>query len=284
MSDPESDVIYLSYSGWTMYDICPQQYKWKYIDGLPAETDVRTSLFGKAFGRVFELFYEREMWRKPDPVKEAMGVVFESIKYAFEDNKFVPDRNLDVDFCRQLREDIIKYIPHGINIIRKYKLLSESTRTELKLDATYKSDKYDFSIRMGGRADFVHGMREPYILDGKGGSKANINNFQLIWYATQYYLKYHVAPARLGYIFWKYEDEPLVWVDYAEHDIRHCVKQVYQHAKSIRLKVFQPKPSNNCKLCGYKKTCKEGKNYLASMPIEKGRVNITNSIFQIDDV
>lgn len=285
--DQDCEVIYLSYSGWSTYNTCPLQYKFKYVDNFPSLSDPRSSLFGKAFGRVFELFYAQEIWKHSDPVSELKKVVFDSIKYAFEDNKFVPDRNNDEDisFCKKLKLEIDNLIPHAINIIRKYKLLSETTKVEFKLDTTYKSNKHDFAVKMGGRADFIHGIHNPWIMDGKCGSKECIDNFQLIWYATQHYLRFHVAPARLGYIFWKYIDDPIMWVDYEEHDIKYCVKQVYQHANSIKLKMFDPKPSPSCRLCGYKDRCEKGRDFIKSMPVDsKTRVSTTESIFQIDDM
>lgn len=278
---------YLSYSGWSMYETCPLQYKRRYIDLDRGVHDPRSSLFGKSIGRVFEYFYDRQMWKMHDPVSEALSVIKESIVYAFEDNKYFPDRNNvdDVLFCKNLKDELIQWIPNGVEIIRKHKLLSEHTKTELNLDTIYKSDKYDFPVKMGGRADFVHGMKEPWILDGKGGSKEWVDSSQLIWYATQHYLKFHVAPVRLGYIFWKYVDEPITWIDYDSSDIRYCVKQVYQAANNIRLKMFDPKPSSKCKICSYKTSCEVGKNYIDSMlSSSKPTVNSSESILQIDDL
>lgn len=280
----EYDIHYLSYSGWKCYNDCPLQYLKKYIEEVPFDSDPRGSFFGTAIGKCFELFYVREYWKRSDMVDATLSTVRESLLYTLEKNKFVPDRETDRDLIKDIKQNLIECIPIGIDIIRKHKLLSEYTKCEFKLDITYKSNSHDFAIRMGGKPDFIHGMKTPWIIDGKGGSKEYVDNFQLIWYATQHFLKFRVAPERIGFIFWKHPDDPMVWVDYEEHDIRYCVKQVYSTVSNIRLKMFVPKVSKKCSYCPYSSQCPEGKEYIESIDIDnKSRVDIDGSILQISD-
>ena len=101
-------------------------------------------------------------------------------------------------------------------------------------------------------------------------------------YSTQHYLKFHVAPTRLAFIFWRSPDEFITWVDYDEHQIRRCVSQTYEAAKKIRLKMFNPKPSKKCSYCPYKGICKSGQDYLSSMVVEKPRA--VSDILFLDDI
>lgn len=281
----QPDVQYLSYSGWKTYQRCPLEYKFNYIDNLPYTSDPRESLFGSTIGKVFEWFYDRDLWKLPDPTAAALATTREALLAVLAKESFVPDDGADMELLREIERNLAHYVPLGIENIRKYKLLSESTRTEFKLHITYKSNAHDFAIRMGGYADFIHGMKQPWILDGKSGSKSNVDTYQLIWYATQYYLRFHIAPVRLGFIFWLSPEEPLQWVDYEEHDIRHCVKQTYQAAQSIRLKMFDAKPSKRCKYCKYLSACEKGRTHIEAMDVEaKVRINPDESILQLDDL
>lgn len=280
----ECEVQYLSYSGWKTYNDCPLQYKWKYEDKIPVERDPRESLFGSAIGKCFEWFYERNYWQSPDPTSLTLDTIKESLIYTLKHEGFVSRGEEDRKLIQSIKNDMTEYIPYGVDNIRKHKLLSENTRVEFKLDTIYKSNKHDFAVKMGGRADFIHGMKTPWIIDGKGGSKENVDTFQLIWYATQHFLKFHVAPDRIGFLFWKSPSEPLQWVDYEEHDIRYCVKKTYETANNIRLKMFEPKTSKKCSFCPYQSNCEVGKEFVKSMDFGgKSRIDTQNSVLQIDD-
>lgn len=283
-STPE--IQYLSYSGYKCYIHCPLDYWHRYVNNTPYNIDPRESLFGSIIGKVFEWFYDRNMWQTADPTSAALSVQKEAILTIFAEDQFVPDPDgKDDELLRKIQRNLAYYVPLGVENIRKHKLLSTSTRTEVKLHITYKSNIHDFAIRMGGYADFIHGMEHPWIIDGKAGSKENVDNFQLIWYATQFYLRYHKAPERLGFLFWMSPDDPLQWVDYEEHDIRYCVKETYRVAQSIRLKMFDPKPSKKCPYCPFLGQCNSGSEYLEAMKMEsKVRINTEESIFQMDDV
>jgi hypothetical protein len=290
MDDPEY-FQYLSYSGLTIYEQCPLYYKLRYVDRntVDRHTDPVGSFFGTAIGKVFEWFYEREMWKYPDVVDRALSTIRDAIVYTLEKAKTTDDFDAlsatpdQKDQIRSLKKEMAEYIPKGVENIRKHKLLSEDTRTEFKLDVLYKHPSWEFPVKFGGRADFIHGIRTPHIIDGKAGAKENVDNFQLIWYATQHFLKFHMAPTRLGFVFWRSPDAFLTWVDYDEHQIRQCVQRTYSVARNIRLNMFDPKPSKKCTYCAYKGICPTGQEYIAAMPNES-KARVGYSILQIDDI
>jgi hypothetical protein len=65
-------------------------------------------------------------------------------------------------------------------------------------------------MRLGGRADFIHGPKPLWIVDGKGSvhREKYVDSEQLIWYALLHYIKHHVAPDRLGFLHYRFPDDP----------------------------------------------------------------------------
>lgn len=275
--------MYLSYSGRKSYKTCPKQYEHRYVLKTVAVDDPRSSLFGSIIGKLFEWFYEKKFWAAPDPTKACLDAVEDAIDLVYGEENFT--RAQDPGFTNLLRQELLTYVPAGVDTIRKHGFLSVSSRAEEDLSVVYTSQKHDLSLKMGGRCDFVHGRDklDIWILDGKGSKHREkyVDAEQLIWYASQHYLKYHVAPTRLGFIFWKFPQDPVKWIDYTSDDIRKLVQDTFDVAKKIQLKVFGATPSGECHRCDYRESCDDGKKYLAKRRVENGG-RIESSIFDLE--
>lgn len=278
---------YLSYSGRKTYLTCPAKYQHVYVLKTPASRDARGSLFGTCIGKVFEWFYERSWWKAPSPVNACLGSIEESIEYAFKKESY--DYHSNPDVKPSLEEELRKFIPPGLEVIRSNGFLTPMTRAEADLTVVYNSKADGFTIKLGGRADFIHGRnREDItILDGKASKHREqyVDSEQLIWYAMQHYLKYAVMPVRLGFLFWSFPDNPMGWIEFTPEDVRASLNKTIEVSKKIALKMFDPKPSSECERCEFRTKCDEGTKWVARRRIETGgRIDVEASVFDFEIV
>ena len=280
--------LYLSYSGRKYYLTCPRKYYYSYI--LKDRTrigDVRGAFLGSILGKVFEWFYTRKAWATVDPVITTNSYVSEAMSDILTREGF--DKIQDPAFYTMLCQDVNKYVPEGIEIIRKNGLLSPQSRAETDLTVEYTSPKHEMTIKIGGRSDFLHGHsdKDIWLMDGKASKHRDkyVDSEQLIWYANQHFIKYHIAPTRLGFIFWCFPEDPIKWIEYDNNMMRASLDKTFEVAKKILLKQFDPTPTKECHLCDYREKCEDGAKYLAKRKVEAGeRIDIENSLFLLERV
>ena len=277
------EFLYLSYSGRKTFLTCPRQYYFRYIVKDRTQSDPRGSMFGTAIGKLFEWFYEERLWSLPDPVTSSMSRINDAISYAFDHEGYV--RGTDPSYESRVKEDMRSFVPSGIDIIKSGGFLTPYSRTEVDLTVTYSPPGSPVTLKMGGRADFIHGQTRDnvWILDGKASKHREkyVDSDQLIWYATQHYLKYHVAPSRLGFIFWCFPDAPISWIEYDSDSMRSLAKKTIEVSRRILDKDFAPTPSGECHRCPYKPKCDEGNIYLSKRKVESGG-RIDDSVFEVE--
>lgn len=277
--------LYLSYSGRKTYLTCPKQYEFRYILKDQTKDDPKKSLFGSIIGKVFEWFYTRQTWTQCDPVASTLELIKPAIDCVFREKNFDP--SCDPGFFTVLKQELNHFIPLGIEIIRKNSFLTPYSRAEEDLSVIYGNEKRGMTLKIGGRADFIHSQnrKEVWIIDGKGSKHREkyVDSEQLIWYAIQHYIKYHVVPTRLGFMFYCFPDDPIKWIAY-DGDVLHAsLNKTFEVAKKIKLKIFDAAPSENCNRCAYKNKCDDGIKYSANKRIESGG-RITDSIFDLERI
>ena len=280
--------MYLSYTGRKTYLTCPRKYHYSYI--LKDRTrvgDARGSFLGSIIGRVFEWFYTRRAWATSNPLETTVSYVEDATREVFLRERF--DKSSDPAFYGILCRDLEKYVPTGIEIIRNNGLLSSQSRAETDLTIEYTSQKHEMTLKIGGRSDFLHGNSEKdiWLLDGKASKHRDkyVDSEQLIWYANQHFLKYHIAPTRLGFIFWCFPEDPIKWIAYNNNNMRSSLDKTFEVAKKIQLNQFDSIPSPECKRCDYREKCEDGIKYLVKHKAEAGeRIDFDNSIFSFDSI
>jgi hypothetical protein len=276
--------LYLSYSGRRAYLICPKKYYNQYVKKIPPEYDPRTHMFGSAIGKVFEWFYNNRVWSHPNPERETLNLIVPAINQIFKEEKFSKDT--DKGYTAQLLDDMKQYVSAGIKVIRDYKLVTPRSIAEQDLTLNCTNSDFGITIRIGGKADFLHGYDDKiWLIDGKGSKYRDqyTDPEQLIWYALQHYLKYHIAPSRIGFLFWRFPDDPLQWIEYNEQSLKNSLNLTFEVAQNIRSGSFNTKPSKNCNLCDYKKTCTDGQEYLEAMNVDS-KDTVDDSVFDIEFV
>lgn len=275
--------LYLSYSGRKSYLTCPRQYEFRYILKAQSDRNPRDSLFGSIIGKLFEWFYERRIWAEPDPLRTMLDLCEPAINHVFRSEKW--DEQGDPPLSHTIRSDLRKYIPLSMEIIRKNELLTPYSKAELDLTVMYSSERHGLTLKIGGRADFVHSkdQRDVWLMDGKASQHRDkyVDAEQLIWYAVQHYLKNRVAPSRLGFFFYKFPDDPIKWISYDEDSMRASITQTFDVAKKIHLKVFPTTPSDECRLCDYRSLCDDGIKFMSNKKVED---RVTESIFDLEQI
>jgi CRISPR/Cas system-associated exonuclease Cas4 (RecB family) len=274
--------LYLSYSGRKAYLNCPDQYRRRYVLKDKTKLDPEQSFFGQAIGSVFEWFYEKRVWAMENATASAVAMIEPAMAMVFQKEGFEPASNPYI--VDAIRADLRTFVPKGVEIIRRKNLLTDNSRAEVDLTVTY-GDPDGLTVKMGGRADFVHGCREVSILDGKGTKHREkfTDSQQVIWYALLHYLRFHVAPVKLGFIYWRFPEDPIQWVSYDGQSLRDCVSLTFKVARKILDGAFDPVPSPECGNCNFRRKCEPGMKYLAARKVEDdGRFD--DSVFEVERI
>lgn len=273
---------YLSYSGRKCYTTCPKKYEYRYILKEKDMSDPRSSMFGIAIGKVFEWFYNQRIWASHNCLDSIMDLIEPAIESTLKEKQF--DSVADPVFVTSLRHDLRKFIPSGLDSIRSHRLLTICSRSEVDLTISYYNKDHNMMLRIGGRADFIHSASssDVWIVDGKGSAYRDkyIDTDQVIWYAMQYFLKYHIAPTRLGFLYYRFPDDPIQWVAYDAQSIRDQINKTFEAVKQIKEKKFDPKPSRDCRLCGYNTKCADGIKYMSERRISPSIID--SSVFSLE--
>lgn len=277
--------LYLSYSGRRTYIICPSQYHRKYVlKERGAPKDPKDTLFGSAIGKVFEWFYERRIWSGPDVLSATSSLIDPAVSEVLREEGL--GSGFDPGYVASLTEDLRTFVPYGLETIRRHRLLTPDSRAEVDLSLVYRAEKHGLTLKLGGRADFVHRSGDDlWIQDGKASKHREryADSEQVIWYALLHYLRHGVAPSRIGFIYWRFPDDPVQWVDYGPQSLRDSVSKTADVARSILGSRFDPTPSVACGLCPYRTSCNAGIRYMAERKVSSGG-RIESSIFDLDPV
>lgn len=278
-----SYLMYLSYTGRKTYLSCPYKYWFRYVKKQEAMDDPRKALFGMAMGKVFEWFYNKKFWADSNPENKCLEAADLAIDDVCDEKRF--DTSINHEFVAELRGDLRKLIPSIVKTIREHRLLNSGSRSEVDLTVVHTSKQHGLTLKIGGRSDFVHGPIPVWIVDGKGSvhREKYVDAEQLIWYAVQHYLKYHVAPDRLGFLHYRFPDDPIQWIVYDEKAMRSNLKKTFDTAILIKNEAFDAKPSGECHRCEFHMFCQDGTKYLASRRVANGG-RVESSIFDLESV
>jgi hypothetical protein len=237
-------------------------------------------MFGSVLGKLYEWFYNDRIWADPNPIARMERLVPLAVDKVFHDERFDPSN--DPSYASELRGKALGVVPAMDEVIRKHRLLTEFSRSEVDLTVDCHSNAHGVTVRIGGRADFIHGTGENvWLMDGKAYRQREkyVDPEQLIWYGAQHYIKYHVAPSRLGFLYYLFPRDPIQWVTYDSDSLRNSVKRTMEVAVDIMSGKFDPTPSKSCMTCDYKPGCPEGVECVSFL---KAKERISDSIFDLE--
>ncbi len=254
-----NSVQYLSYSGFKTYEECPKKYEYKYIKKQDVKASTKGSFLGRSIGRSFEWFYSRRLWSTRDPKMSMLNTIDESIEKSLIESRDI-DQEKDYKFISDIRKSMEQYIPPAVDNIKKYKFLSVYSMAEHDLTVTKSCG--DITMKLGGRADFIHSNdKKSYtIVDGKASMHRGqyTDKDQLIMYSMLFYLKYHIVPKNSFFLYYAFPHNPVDEYTFGVSDIKTMMDRVIKTGKRIKLSVFGSTPSqSSCKLCEYKDVCQD---------------------------
>lgn len=268
--------MYLSYSGYKKYDECPRAYWHSYVAKTqPPTPDNRVGmLYGSIVGVLFEYFYNRKMWKLPDPTgallscvdEVAQNVVRQESKSGIMNWKD-PKLKKGPFSLGEVLASVREAVPNGIAIIRRHKLLGTDAVAEEKLDSTINGNM------IGGRCDFTMTRvthRDRIILDGKGSAHRDkyVDVRQLLWYSMLSQRKKGFLPDQVAFVFWRSTPETAVdWVTPTRAAVEELREDVLKTIDTIEAKkklpiakeAFHAKASPfACRFCSFVFACPEG--------------------------
>jgi hypothetical protein len=289
--------MYLSYSGFKVYEQCPRYYYHKYVKKTALlQPDNRVGmLYGSVVGVLFEEFYQNQTWKAENPLEVLLARVSPVLEktIAREISKggiFDWSESRVYSSVGDVETAVRETIPRGLSAIRLHRLVGRQATAEMKLDSKVGEHL------LAGRADFVirrHKHEDLVLLDGKGSRWRDkyVDRRQLKWYAMLFQEKFSTLPDRLGFLYWQSEPaDSIDWVEYTLNDITVLRETVLNSVSEIEAgawqmaqvnsegdrerlyKAFPTRPSRECSLCSFRELCEEGKAYLSRIPppIEAG--------------
>lgn len=244
-------------------------YKKRYVtrEEAPRQNYYNT-IGGKTIQRVFELFYNNEIWRRGDKIMSTLHDILPREYERIVDRTEVDWDHKDSKLSKEeLLESLQPLIASTLRVIKEHKLLGRFARSEVRLQAWV--DK----VLVHGIADFViRKEREHMILDGKLTRHRSkyLKRDQLVWYVMLYYLQHRHLVERVGWVYYTYGE--LEWVPIEVQDVVRLHKELEATIKEIKGNRFNATPSNKaCKFCDYADTCAEGKQAKRAGEWERAR-------------
>lgn len=281
--------MYISYSGYKLFLDCPRAYYHRYIaKTVQLKPNNRVHmLYGDTVGKIFEKFYEDQVWAGPTPTKKLLSMVRPMLTKVMVHETSrggvldwnEPGLKEGTRSVEEIEKEILDAIPRGVLSIKRNRLVSRESFAEMKLDMAVGPYK------IAGRADFIVRRVPPHqdlvIVDGKGSRHRGkyVSERQLRWYAMLYWLKFGVIPDRLGFLYWRYEpEESMDWFEVTKRQLEELQNSVLttldniEKAKSELVQIrdkgkpvdlFMVSTGFQCTLCDYLPVCEEGKRSLS---------------------
>jgi len=248
----------LSWSGYNTYrNRCPRSYKFRYVDRKKVPRNEYNTIGGKVIQKVFERFYNDEIWRRGAEVSQILQDILPK-----EYEAIVRRTNVDWDAKEsklskeELLESLVPLVPSTLALIKEHKLLGRYARSEVTVQAWV--DK----VLVHGISDFIiRREKEHIILDGKLTKHRSkyLKVDQLIWYVMLFYLQHRVLVQKVGWIYYTYGE--LEWVPVTMKDVKRLHSELEETIGLIKKNRFDATPSREaCRFCDYKKLCPEGQD------------------------
>ncbi|MBI2410506.1 MAG: PD-(D/E)XK nuclease family protein [Candidatus Kerfeldbacteria bacterium] len=227
-----------------MYETCPQQYKFSYIDHLDKE------------------------YKKPKPYLTMGAHVHNALKDFYEQlepedrtyerlEKMLRKRWLENRKGFATREDEAKWGVKALNMLRLFVHRMDMQVTPVMLEDYYDIE-VDPTLKILGRIDRADQLEDGtlHVIDYKTGKYTpdDVSNLQLILYALIVSANQKRPVTKASYLFlptWEWHS-----VDISQEEAEAAVDLVKEQVEQIRQeKEFTPTPNTYCKSCDYLPIC-----------------------------
>jgi len=257
--------IQLSWSGYDTYRKCPSQYyRDRVSDETPPERDSRHfAIVGSVVQKTFEDFYEQRIWRSGKEAPRVLMGLAEKHHRDFLQENYV---NFDHVTCnltaKESLRECLEIVPKTLKAVVRERLWGRATRSEYPISVPLSNGRDG----LRGKLDFViqkdtEDGDELTILDGK--STKNVDRpdeDQLYFYALMYFMRFRRMPDRLGFLFYRYGDDPekaIRWIPVDKHRLKWLRDDVLATIEKIRGEsTWRPTPEpKNCRWCLWERVC-----------------------------
>lgn len=243
---------YLSYSGFTKFQECPQSYYLEYIQKKrPKVIDERNTLNGNTLHNLMEEYIENGV-NRPEWLRENLERVWHET--ADKAAHIVWRHDNDAE---ELRAKARKWTDTLATMFEKPLLNPERLIPELKTDTIVQVG--DYRVKMGGRLDIVlKGNDGKYMfLDLKASESKQIKKFdQIVWYAVTLsaYLDDPEQPQYGGYVLPGLKEMPIYEIPDAAK--RKLLLRLEKAMQKMDNEEWAPIPEDRkCFWCNVKHAC-----------------------------
>jgi len=275
---------WLSYSSYKLYNECPQHYRWRKVDKKdpPVPDSRHNAVVGSVVQRVYEDFYNVELWRKGADTSSALMDLVPKYFYEYLDNEYV---NFDDVTCPYTMEDLLgmceEMVPRVLQGIKDHGLLGPYARSEVTVRAHLEKNFFMF-----GRVDFVIRKADGTLLliDGKASKHREkyVDEEQLLFYALAFSIMHGKIPDKLGFFFYHFADEgerAFDWIEPTPERLAALRVKVQDTFTKIQRTWFRATPSGSaCKYCEFENMCPERQAILTKKRAKRRWNKIENGV------
>lgn len=254
---------WLSWSGFDTYQKCPKKYRLTRVDKEdPPEPDSKhNAVVGSVVQRVFEEFYNAEIWRSGSETTAKLLELVPKYFYEFLDKEFVDFDDIKCNFTPlELLDTCREIIPKVMEGIKREKLLGPYAKSEIKLRAHLQGNYFLFGI-----ADFI--LRRPdgelLLIDGKASRHREkyVDERQLLFYALAFKLVNGRLPDKLGIYYYRFADDAEKAFDWFKPEparIKKLHGELVEAFTNIQKMRFKATPNaSTCRFCPWENVCQE---------------------------
>ena len=255
--------IWLSWSSFKQYETCGKQYNYQRVKKKdPPEKDSKhNAIIGSVVQRVYEDFYNDELWRKGSDTSDELMERTEKYYYEFLEEEYVDFNDVTCRFDSKTEplKECYDIVPKVLEGIKREQFLGPYAKSEEKLKERFGSDF------LFGYVDFIIRNQddELILLDGKSSKHREkyVDERQLYFYALLFYLRYKRLPDKLGFFYYRFADDPekaVDWIPVHRKKVKQLKMQIEDVLSGIHDYNFPAKPKySHCQWCPYEIICKE---------------------------
>lgn len=256
--------IWLSYSAYSQYKKCPKQYYLKRVKKQepPVKDSKHNAIIGSVVQRVYEDFYNDELWRRGKDTSAELMERAEKYYYEFIDTEYVDfdDVKCRFDSIHEPLKELLEIIPKVLKGIKREKFLGPYAKSEVDIKVRFGTS--DFLL---GYLDFVIRTQDDELLliDGKCSKHRDkyVDETQLYYYALMFYMRYKTLPDKMGFFYFRFADDEEKAVDWLPVDktkIKELREDIEDTIDNIQKRVFPAQPKySHCQWCPYEQICSE---------------------------
>jgi CRISPR/Cas system-associated exonuclease Cas4 (RecB family) len=253
----------MSYSSYKLYNECPKRYRLRKVDKIepPVKDSKHNAVVGSVVQRVFEDFYNLELWRKGSETSQTLLDLVPKYFYEFLDKEYVDFSDVRCNFTREeCLEKCEVMVPKVLQGIKDHGLLGPYAQSEIKLRAHLMKNFFLF-----GYVDFIIRKSDGTVLliDGKASKHREkyVDPDQLLFYALAFEIRHGSFPDKVGFFFFHFADDPeqaFDWIELSEERMAEMRVKLVDTFTNIQRKYFRATPSGKaCKYCEFENMCEE---------------------------